>query len=44
MIRALLPGLVIAGTAIGLVGLGAIVFARLFQWLDDTLHGVAVTN
>lgn len=25
----------VAGTAIGLVGLGAIVFAKLFQWADE---------
>lgn len=29
--------LAIAGTAIGMIGLGALLFARLFQWADQQL-------
>lgn len=30
--------LVLAGTVIGMVGLGALVFARLLQWADEQLR------
>lgn len=31
--------LVAVGTVAGMVGLGALVFARLLEWAEEQLHG-----